>query len=103
MPADRFRVVRLEELEPSPARPEWIPVRRPLGVASFGVNAWSGHAGTELVPDHDETATGHEELYVVTEGHARFTLDGDVVEAPAGTVVHVPDPATTRGAVAGAG
>src|SRR4029450_11846105 len=40
-----------------------------------------------------------EEVYVVVSGHATFTLDGETFDAPAGTIVHVPDPAVKRGAV----
>jgi tetratricopeptide (TPR) repeat protein len=38
-------------------------------------------------------------VYVVVSGHATFTLDGETFDAPAGTIVHVPDPAVKRGAV----
>jgi hypothetical protein len=38
--------------------------------------------------------------YVVVGGLARFTLDGADVDAPAITVVAVPDPAVVRAAVA---
>lgn len=31
-----------------------------------------------------------EELYIVVSGHARFELEGEVHDAPAGTFVHVP-------------
>lgn len=43
--------------------------------------------------EHDEAtegATGHEELYLVLDGEATFTLDGATVAAPKGTIVHVP-------------
>jgi tetratricopeptide (TPR) repeat protein len=35
---------------------------------------------------------------VVVSGRATFTLDGEEVDAPAGTLVHVADPAVKRGA-----
>jgi hypothetical protein len=38
--------------------------------------------------------------YVVLSGRARFTLDGVALDAPAGTLVFLPDPATRRHAVA---
>jgi hypothetical protein len=69
------------------------PIRRPLGVTSFGVNAWTGTAAGDLVIEpHDELNPGgghHEELYVVLTGHAVFELDGSSVDAPAGTFVFV--------------
>ena len=36
-------------------------------------------------------------------GHGTFTLDGEEVDAPAGTLVHVPDPTVERAAVGEAG
>ena len=35
----------------------------------------------------------------MVSGNATFTLDGETFDAPAGTIVHVPDPAVKRGAV----
>lgn len=55
-----------------------------------------------IVEEHDETHGdgGQEELYVVVSGHAVFTVDGEEVDAPAGTLVFVRDPAVKRAAVA---
>jgi hypothetical protein len=79
----------------------WAPVRKHFGVQSFGVNAWSAkEPGGTLIPEHDEVPARHEELYLVTAGHATFTVDGEEVDAPTGTLVYVPDPASKRGAVA---
>src|SRR4051812_31698521 len=83
------------------ARPDgWSPIRRELGVQAFGINAWTAGAGERLIPDHDETPSGHEEAYVVTAGRATFTVDGEELDAPAGTIVFVRDPTVNRGAVA---
>jgi tetratricopeptide (TPR) repeat protein len=83
---------------------KWKPLRRPLGVTAFGVNAyWAENAGDELIESHDELGAGagrHEELYVVIGGAARFTVAGDEFHAPARTVVFVRDPAARRGAIA---
>jgi tetratricopeptide (TPR) repeat protein len=80
------------------------PVRRTLGVGAFGVNAYSAAAtGGTLIDEHDElsaSAGRHEELYLVVTGHARFTVDGEEIDAPTGTLVFVPDPASRRSAVA---
>lgn len=79
----------------------WAPIRRHFGVRAFGVNAWTAHApGATLIAEHDEAPSGHEELYVVTEGAAVFTVGTEEIDAPAGTIVHVADPALTRKAVA---
>jgi hypothetical protein len=84
---------------------EWKPLRHHFGVRAFGVNAWvAREVGEEVVEDHDELqpdgAAGHEELYVVTAGRATFTIDGERLDAPAGTVVFVKDPALRRVGVA---
>ena len=80
---------------------EWKPIRRFFGIGSFGVNlARALRAGDELTHDHDEADTGHEELFLITAGHATYRVAGDEIDAPAGTFLYVPDPATVRGAVA---
>ena len=83
---------------------EWKPVRRFFGIASFGSNLFRAtKAGDVLTYEHSEAedaGTRHEELFLVVTGHAAFTVNGEKVDAPAGTFVHVPDPATLRGAVA---
>lgn len=56
-----------------------------------------------IVGEHtelEESGSRHEELYYVASGRARFTVDGEEVDAPAGTFVHVRAPGATRGAVA---
>jgi hypothetical protein len=78
---------------------EWLPLRNDLDVQAFGVNGWRADAGREVIERHDE-ATGHQEVYVVVSGSARFEIGGDAVPAPAGTVVFVEDPALERRAVA---
>jgi hypothetical protein len=94
----RWKVVTLDEAE---HRRGWIPLRELLGVRAFGVNAWSvENAGDPVIPAHDERQTGHEELYVVVRGHARFTVAGDELDAPVGTIVFVREPSVERGAVA---
>ena len=82
----------------------WHPIRRPLGIRAFGVNAYTSEAiGRQVVEEHDETgsgAGGHEELYVVMRGRARFTIDGEILDAPAGTLVFIQDPKLKRVAIA---
>jgi tetratricopeptide (TPR) repeat protein len=101
-----FRAVRISEVEPISAVGDtlrWHPLRHTLGVSAFGVNAYTApRAGDDVVEEHQEgdESGGHEELYVVLTGHARFTIDGEELDAPAGTCVFLPDPASTRYAVA---
>ena len=88
------RVARAADVPAHPAPVEgltWRPVREHLGVTAFGTNAYTAaQAGDLLIEPHDEDE--HEELYVVLEGHARFTVDGEDVDAPAGTLVLVTPP-----------
>ena len=66
------------------------PVRHHFGIVSFGLNAWTGiAAGDRILYEHDEAADA-EELYLVHAGRATFELDGERVDAPAGTFVFAP-------------
>jgi tetratricopeptide (TPR) repeat protein len=100
----RYAVTTLTELERFEGEPDTIPIRIPLGIEAFGVNAYGAAGEGELViEEHDELgagAGGHEELYLVLSGHAGFTLDGEEHDAPAGTLVFVRDPEVRRSAVA---
>jgi hypothetical protein len=99
----RFRTTTLDAIPEIPALDgdlRWKPVRRTLGIRAFGINAYVADAGREVVETHDELGNGHEELYVVVAGHARFTIDGEDLDAPAGTLVFLPEPAARRGALA---
>jgi tetratricopeptide (TPR) repeat protein len=71
-----------------------------FGIEAFGVNAWTGGPGDQVIGDHNETPSGHQELYVVVTGRATFTIDGDEVDAPAGTLVFAGEPSAQRKAVA---
>jgi tetratricopeptide (TPR) repeat protein len=100
-----FRTARISEVEPISVvggTLRWHPLRYELGVNAFGVNAYSARAGADVVESHREgdESGGHEELYVVLSGRARFTIDGEDVDAPAGTCVFLPEPSSRRYAVA---
>jgi hypothetical protein len=105
-----FVTAHLDTVEPivfdSDDEPDWKPLRHELGIGAFGVNAWvAPNVGDRAVERHDEApkkggTTGHEELYVVLGGAARFTVGEEQFDAPAGTLVFVSDPALTREAVA---
>jgi mannose-6-phosphate isomerase-like protein (cupin superfamily) len=86
-----YAIAHLDEIEEiSDGRCPSRPVRHHFGITSFGVNAWTGHrAGDRIINEHDEAdADGHEELYLVQRGRATFELDGERVDAPAGTLVY---------------
>jgi hypothetical protein len=81
----------------------WRPVRQALGTRIVGLGGYTAdRAGQVVIEGHTESedGLGHEEVYVVLRGRATFTLDGRELDAPAGTLVAVNDPAVHRGAVA---
>lgn len=95
--------IHLDEIEGIPVLGtlSWKPVRRPLGITAFGINAYTAaNAGDEVVEEHTETQLGHEEIYFVHQGHAVFTIDGEELDAPAGTLVYLDDVAQKRHAIA---
>jgi hypothetical protein len=100
----RYAVARIEDLDsiPGPGSLTWRPVRAHFDLRAFGCNAYTASAaGEDVVEPHNETGDpGHEELYFVHAGRARFALDGDQFEAGPGTYVFVRDPAVHRHAVA---
>jgi uncharacterized cupin superfamily protein len=72
----------------------FFKMRRALGTTAFGINEVRvppEAAGVE----HDESETGHEEVYVVLEGTGQFTIDGRGIPVVAGDYLRV-DAAATR-------
>jgi tetratricopeptide (TPR) repeat protein len=86
-----YAVAHVEEIdEINDGRCPSRPVRHHFGITSFGVNAWTGReAGDRIINEHDEADEddSNEELYFVHRGRATFELDGERVDAPAGTFV----------------
>jgi tetratricopeptide (TPR) repeat protein len=84
-----YTIAHLDEIEEiTDGRQPWRPVRHHFGITSFGVNTWTARAvGDRIINEHDEADDENEELYLVMQGHAVFELDGDRVDAPAGTFV----------------
>jgi hypothetical protein len=81
-----WQVARLDDIE---RRDRDLPVREHFGIRAFGVNAFTPGADGTLIGEHDESGSGQEELYLVLEGKAIFEIDGETVDAPAGTFVFV--------------
>ncbi len=102
--AEGWQSVRLDDIEPIAVvegKLLWRPVRRALDIGAFGINSYIAPAvGDEVVEEHTEQALQHEEVYVVLTGRATFTLDDETLDAPAGTLVFIRDPAVRRHAVA---
>jgi hypothetical protein len=86
------QAARLDEIEP---RGRDIPVREHFGIHAFGINAYRPSEDGTLIGEHDESGSGQEELYLVLDGKATFEVDGETIEAPAGTFVAVA-PASRR-------
>jgi mannose-6-phosphate isomerase-like protein (cupin superfamily) len=99
-----FKVAHIDDMpfeEGSSPGTEWKPVRRIFDIGSFGTAlARATKAGDTLTHDHDEVEAHHEELFLIVSGHATYRVDGQEIDAPAGTFLYVPDPATVRGVVA---
>jgi tetratricopeptide (TPR) repeat protein len=83
-----YAVARLDDIdEVTDGRIPCRPVRHRFGITAFGVNAWTAAAGDRIINEHDE-ADDLEELYLVHRGRATFELDGERVDAPAGTLIY---------------
>jgi mannose-6-phosphate isomerase-like protein (cupin superfamily) len=105
-----YAAVRLVDVDQTTAPPENTSggalhlVRRHFDIQAFGVNGATGNAGDMVIEEHDERddteygTAGHQELFAVMSGHAVFVIDGEEVDAPAGTLVFVRDPSVARGA-----
>jgi tetratricopeptide (TPR) repeat protein len=101
-----FETARLQDIGAvrTPGAPNWLPIRRRLGISAFGVDAYSAdRPGERLIAESSQMEGGapaQEQLYLVLEGSVRFTVDGEKLEAQAGTLVFVPDRAARRRAEA---
>jgi hypothetical protein len=98
-----YEVATLDDLKRIPVMHglEWRPIRRRFGIGAFGINAYTAaKPGDWVVEEHDETALEHQEMYIVVRGRAKFTLNGEEVDAPAGTIVFLEDPSVKRLAIA---
>src|SRR5881409_3047117 len=85
--------------EVPPVKPDWPAtwksVRHHFNITAFGINAVTKDAGNVLIPEHDETESGQQEIYFVHAGEARATLDGEAVTIAAGGMVAI-EPAVKR-------
>jgi quercetin dioxygenase-like cupin family protein len=88
--AKGWQVAAVNEIPPvKPDWPDtWKSVRHHFGITAFGINAVTKDAGNVLIPEHDETASGQQELYFVHAGEVKATLDGEEISVPAGSVVY---------------
>jgi uncharacterized cupin superfamily protein len=77
----------------------WHSIRHFFGIEGFGINAASKNAGDSITPEHDEAGDGQQEVFIVLEGEAEFTLDGKTQKANKFDVVFI-EPQVRRSAKA---
>ncbi len=87
-----YNHVDLEDVEP--VMGAFYKMRRALGVTGFGINYVDIRPGMEGL-EHDETETGHEEVYVILEGSGTMRIGADEVELRPGRWLRV-DATDTR-------
>ena len=96
---DGFTLRRIEEL-PAISHGAVKLAGDELGVQSFGLQVLDLPAGFADYPEHDHAEDGQEEVYVVLAGSAELTVDGEQIQAEAGSLVHV-EPQSKRKLVPG--
>ena len=85
-----YAVAHLDEIEElDDGRCPYRPVRHHFGITVVRRQRLDGaRAGDRIINEHDEDEPGgNEELYLVMRGRAVFELDGERLDAPAGTFV----------------
>jgi mannose-6-phosphate isomerase-like protein (cupin superfamily) len=60
-----------------------------LGVESFGLQVFDLPPDFENYPEHDHSADGQEEVYVVLRGSGEFEIDGERVSVDSERIVRV--------------
>lgn len=90
--SDKFTLAHRDQFERTG---NWLLARRSLDVKAFGINLVDIPPG-ETIPEHDEIDRDQEEVFIVIDGTATFIVDGEELEAPAGTYVRFdPEPKRT--------
>ena len=69
--------------------------RQALGVSAWGMNLIDLDPGCTGYPEHDHTADGQEEVYLVLRGSGALVIDGTAHALAVGSMVRVP-PEVTR-------
>jgi quercetin dioxygenase-like cupin family protein len=94
-----YSTVNVEDIEGAGPGGAVRFVRRELGVEAFGINWFELPPGAEG-REHDETASGQEEVSVVVRGSGSWRIDGEDVPVRAGSFVRI-DADSVRCPVAG--
>jgi uncharacterized cupin superfamily protein len=77
------RIDEFEEMEGSGGA-TWRLARKAVGAENFGFNVVDLEPGGEI-PEHNESESRQEEVYIVLEGEGTMVTDDDEHPAPAGT------------------
>lgn len=67
-----------------------------LGIEAFGLQLLDFPAGFDDYPEHDHSADGQEEVYVLLQGSAAFEIDGEQMMAVSGQIVRIGPTATRK-------
>jgi quercetin dioxygenase-like cupin family protein len=94
-----YSTVNVEDVEGAGPSGAVRFMRRALGVEAFGIN-WFDLPPNGEGREHDEAATGQEEVSVVVRGSGHWRVDGEDVPVRVGSFIRF-DPDSTRCAVAG--
>ena len=89
-----FTMVHMDDFERP--FPKWALARKSLGLESFGMNVVELPPG-ETIPEHDETGSDQEEVFIVLSGEATMVIDGEDHPAPAGTFTRLDPEAEADG------
>ncbi|HEY1284548.1 MAG TPA: cupin domain-containing protein [Solirubrobacterales bacterium] len=93
--AANFSIKHRDEFETMEGSGEcaWRLARKGLGTSSFGFNLVEIGPGGQI-PEHDESESGQDEVYIVLEGEAVMRIEGEDHPAPAGTFATFSPPAS---------
>jgi quercetin dioxygenase-like cupin family protein len=94
-----YSIVNVDEIDGAGPGGAVRFVRRVLGVQAFGINWFELPPGAEG-REHDESASGQEEVSVVVRGSGHWRVDGDELAVREGSFVRF-DPGALRCPIAG--
>ena len=85
-----WKIADVDEIPPvtSDWPATWKSIRAYFGVEAYGINGVTKEAGKVLIPEHDETASGQQELYFVHKGQVKATLDGEEQTVDEGGIIY---------------
>ncbi|HEV7918632.1 MAG TPA: cupin domain-containing protein [Solirubrobacterales bacterium] len=91
MSDDGYEILHRKDFE---TNGKWQLARKSLGIGAFGMNVVTIPPG-ESIPEHNEEARDHEEVFIVLRGNPTMVIDGEKKQISEGTFVRV-DPKPQR-------